>query len=284
MTRVLPIEREQLEEVGRFLHANLNPRISASDWTRSLTFRWATDPPNHGMRLLDGDRLVGVFCAIYSDQWIDGKLERVCNPHSWCVLEDFRSSSISLVLPLLKQPGYHFTMFTPNPKVAQIFQGLKFRNLDDRLLVFPNLPRLLPRGASQFVVGHDGPIETKLSGEDARAYAEHRSIPWLRFAAFGDGTQSCLVVYKRARWKRMPCARILHVSNPALFETRGGLVRHHLLVREGMPVSRIEARFLLSAPRFSYRLQRTQPKLVLSKSLRDGAVSDLYSELTALDV
>jgi hypothetical protein len=134
------------------------------------------------------------------------------------------------------------------------------------------------------VAGHNDAIETKLSGEDARAYAEHRSIPWLRFAAFGDGPQSCLVVYKRARWKRMPCARILHVSDPALFESHGQLLRHHLLVSEGIPVSRIEARFLRSAPRFSYRLQRMQPKLVLSKTLRDADVSDLYSELTALDV
>jgi hypothetical protein len=34
----------------------------------------------------------------------------------------------------------------------------------------------------------------------------------------------------------------------------------------------------------SYRMRRMQPKLVLTSTLNDSAVADLYSELVALDV
>ena len=125
--KVTPITAADLPAVGQFLHEHLNRRFTPERWIESLTHRWAAEVPNHGMQLRDSEQLVGVFCAIYSDQLIDGRIERFCNPHSWCVLESHRRHSIGLLLQLLRQKGYHFTMFTPNPKVAEVFRGLKFK-------------------------------------------------------------------------------------------------------------------------------------------------------------
>ena len=96
--KVTTIQEEHLPEVGQFLHENLNQRFSAERWISSLTHPWSAERPNLGMQLRDGDRLVGVFCAIYSDQVIDGKVERFCNPHSWCVLETHRRQGIGFAL------------------------------------------------------------------------------------------------------------------------------------------------------------------------------------------
>jgi hypothetical protein len=281
--RTTPIGAGDLPEVGRFLHENLNRKISPDAWAGSLSHRWAAEQPNHGMQLRDGERLVGVFCAIYSDQTVDGRIERFCNPHSWCVLNEYRNQSISLILPLLKQHGYQFTMYTPNPKVAEIFRGLKFRDLDDRLYYFPNLPSL--GGARGVFVESDATrIAGRLSGELARDFAAHRDIPWLRFVAFGRDDDVCLLIYKLDVVKKLPCARIIHLSDPAALQRYGAAVRHHLLTRHGLPASRIEARFVADAPSFSVLRQRLQPKLVLSKTLRDPQFRDIYSELAALDV
>lgn len=283
MSAVQPIEEHHLGEVGQFLHENLNRRIAADGWVASLTHRWAASQPNFGMQLRDGERLVGVFCAIYSDQLIDGRTEKFCNPHSWCVLSDYRTTSIGLVLQLLRQPGYHFTMFTPNPKVAKIFLGLRFRNLDDRLAYLPNLPWPWPRGG-RFLEPDPQRIPRHIDGVVLKEFHEHRGISWLNFAVFGRPGDVCLAIYKADRWKRLPCARILYLSDPGAMSRHGHVLRHHLLMDRGLMVTRIEGRFLSKIPRLCWRTRRMQPKLVLSRTLDDSRVRDIYSELVALDV
>ncbi len=284
MTQVVPIEQRDLPEVGQFLHENLNRRFTPESWSGSLTHPWTESRPNYGMQLRDGDHLVGVFCAIYSDQTVAGQTERFCNPHSWCVLDRHRNSGVGLVLQLLKQRGYHFTMYTPNPKVAEIFRGLRFRDLDPGLIYFPNLPSSSSCDRRSFVETQPARIEACLSGTMLSDFLAHRAIPWLSFVAFGRGDDACLAVYKRGRWKKLPCAMILHLSDAGAIKRHGHLLRHHLLVHRGLPVSRVETRFLSELPVLAHRELRTQPKLVLSSTLNDGHFSDLYSELVALDV
>ncbi|MCA0240627.1 MAG: hypothetical protein LCI02_07170 [Proteobacteria bacterium] len=277
---VQPIREADLPVVGEFLHQHLNRKIAAQTWSDSLRHRWAAAQPNHGMRLLTPEgRLVGVLCAVYSDQLIAGKLERFCNPHSWCVLDEFRHASINLVLAVIRQRDYHFTMFTPNPKVTQVFMGLRFRLLDDALLYFPNLPAL----GGGFVEARPERIAQHLEGAARAEFEAHRAIPWLRFVAFGPPGNACLAIYKRGRWKKMACAMISHLSDPASMARHGPLLRRHLLL-QGMPVSRIEARFVTAAPPLAYRTQRTQPKLALTRTLADAQIRDVYSELMALDI
>jgi len=282
--KVTPIEAEHLDEVGRFLHEHLSRRIAPATWVHSLSHRWSAEVPNHGMQLRDdAGRLVGAILAIYSDQAIDGRVERFCNPHSWCVLDEYRHASIGLALPLIRQPGYHFTMFTPNPKVAQVFLGLRFKVLDDALVYFPNLPRWPTRPGRGFVEARREHLASRLAGSAREEFEAHSTIPWLNFVAFGGDGDACLVIYKRARWKKMACAFISHVSHPAAMARHGGLLRAHLLGR-GMPVSRIEGRFLLELPPLAYRARRLQPKLALTRTLPDSQVRDVYSELMALDI
>jgi hypothetical protein len=279
-----PVLPEDIDAVGQFLHEHLNKRITPQTWAGSMRHRWAAEQPNHGMQLFnDQGQRVGALLAVYSDQLINGKTERFCNPHSWCVLDDYRHASISLVLGVIKQRGYQFTMFTPNPKVAQVFTGLRFKLLDDGLFYFPNLPRPWPAGAGSFVEARQDRIASRLQGAALAEFEAHRQIPWLRFVAFGKPGEACLVIYKVGRWKKMACARLVHVSDAALFARHGHLLRAHLLGR-GMPVARIESRFLDQAPPLAYRTRRLQPKLALTRNLADSQVRDVYSELMALDI
>jgi hypothetical protein len=275
------IQQEHLEEVGRFLHENLNRKISVQAWVNSLTHPWSDVRPNYGMQMRDGDRLVGVFCAIYSDQTVNGKSEKFCNPHTWCVLEDYRNHGISLVLSIIKQRGYHFTMLTPNPKVAEIFRSLKFKDLGKEIAYFPNLPAL--RFGQSIVESRPDAIAQHLSPAARRDYELHRDIPWLRFLAFGTPGDICLVVYKAGRWKRLPSARLLHVSDAAAFGRHLPLLRNHFL-RKGFATTSVETRMTAGVPRLAYRIQRRQGKLFMSSTLNDAQITDLYSELVSLDI
>jgi hypothetical protein len=281
---VTPIAEADLAEIGQFLEMNLNARIKARDWIASVSHPWSEQRPNFGMQLRDEGRLVGVFCAIYSTQTIGGRVEQFCNPHSWCVQQEYRNHGIGLVLALARQPGYHFTMLTPNPKVAEIFRHLGFRDLAEGISVFPNFPSLARLLGAPHATGDPVEIAALLPAAVRRDYELHRGIPWLAFVAIGPAEGACLVVYKRARWKRLPCARIIHVSDPAVLDQHLSALRHHLLMRHGLLVSRVESRFLASLPTGSFRQQRTQAKLFKSRTLTDSQITDLYSELASLDV
>ena len=281
---VAAIQQPDLAAAGRFLHENLARRITPEAWVTSLSQGWAVAQPNYGMQLHDGDQLVGVICAVYSDQQINGQIEHFCNPHSWCVKPEYRHASMSLLLPLVKQRGYHFTMFTPNPKVTQVFMGLRFRLLDDGLLYTANLPTLWPQRRGGFVEHRVAHIAARLRGVALGEFDAHRQIPWLRFVAFGVPGDACLVIYKPGRWKKLRCAEILHVSDAGAMARHGHLLRHHLLTARATPVSRVEARFVTQVPWPSLRSRRTQAKLVLSRTLADSQIRDVYSELMALDL
>ncbi|WP_088283350.1 hypothetical protein [Ideonella sp. A 288] len=282
--KVSPIQPEHLKAVGQFLHEHLNQRFSAERWISSLTHPWAAQRPNLGMQLHDGDQLVGVFCAIYSDQVIDGRVEHFCNPHSWCVLESHRRHGIGLLLNLIKQPGYHFTMFTPNPTVTQVFRGLKFKDLDDRRCRCINLPSLRALRPGAFAESRRDQVARRLAGQDLVDFEAHRSIPWLEFAVFGAGQDLCWVIYKPTQWKRLRSAWIMHISDRNAFDRHNALLRSHLLLAHGFATLSIESRWLSKVPALALSDPRTQPKLFLSKTLGDAQIRDVYSELMSLDV
>jgi len=280
-TNVSPIAREDLPAVGHFLNEQLNRRISPEQWVASVSHDWAEVRPNFGVKLTDGERLVGVFLAIYSDQSIRGRTERVCNPHTWCVLKEYRSKAVGLAAALVKQPGYHFSMLTPNPNVDAVFRFMKFRELDARLSIFPNVPS--PSGAR--VVAGDDAIRATLRDETLRDYERHADIPWLRHAVLeAPNGGRCWIVHKPRIWKKLPCADLLHVSDPEMFRSCLPALRTYLLLRCRMVWTRVETRFIGEPPPWSITRTRTQPKLFLSKTLGDGDVRDIYSELVSLDL
>ena len=281
---VTPIQESDLPEIGRFLHENLNRRFTPAAWIGSLTHPWCESRPNFGMQLRDGAELVGVLCAIYSDQHIDGRLEKFCNPHSWCVLDAHRSQGISLVMAMIRQRGYHFTMLTPNPSVAQIFRHLKFKDLATGIVVFPNRPALAALLPGRIIEADHERIAAVCNAEVRRDFELHRSIPWLRFLAFGVPGEICLVIYKTMVWKRLPSARILHISDPLAFMRHRSLLQHRLLLHDRLVFSYVESRFLRAQPRFAWHETRTQGKLFSSPTLQDAQIREIYTELMSLDV
>ena len=126
-------------------------------------------------------------------------------------------------------------------------------------------------------------IAAALAPEDAKVLRDHRDLPWLRHAAIGRSGAFCHVVWKPDRLKRLPGARVLAISDPELF------LRHRLafgthLLRRGLLYTRVESRLLPRLPRGAKEMSGFRSKVFRSDTLTESDISNLYSEIVALDL
>lgn len=275
-----PITSATLPDFAAFLASHMPVKRSAAQWVAGLSTQWAAPRPNYGFLLRDQGAVVGGIGAFYAERTIRGQPERFCNITSWCVLDSHRRYSMQLAMALVGQAGYHFTDFSPTKVVAGSLQFLKFRALDPDVVVVPNLPGL-PFGAR--VLSAPAQVERVLSGALADVWRDHAAFPWLKQLIVGEAGDWCHVIYKRARFKGLPCATIVHVSDSRLFQQWLGRVSGYFFWR-GMASTHIEKRRLGQLPPLARVRTGFNPKQYLSPTLGPDDIDYLYSESVALDL
>ena len=277
------IDDDSLNEFCQFLYQNLSKERTVEQWMAAFQHPWASDRPNHGFMLLDQGTIVGGIGAIYSEQTIEGKAERFCNITSWCVLDAYRTHSMRLAIAICEQEGYHFTDFTPTEVVGGVLQFLKFKPLDERVIILPNWPGL-GGGAKIDLLIDQNEIEAALTADELRVYRDHRELPWLNHWVVGEPGAYCYLQFKSNSWKNLPCATILYSSDAQLFSRYWSIISHHFLLKKHYLISRIERRFLIHRPLISLELSGYRNKVFRSPSLAAEQIRYIYSELVALDL
>jgi hypothetical protein len=275
-----PITDASLPEFAAFLHAHLNSAFSPETWEAAFRTQWMADPPNYGFLLRDQGQVVGGIGAFYAERPVNGETERFCNITSWCVLDAYRQQSMRLAVTMISQEGFHFTDFSPTKVVAGTLQFLKFKPLDDRQAVIFNVPGW-PAGSR--VIDRADELRAALSGGTLATYLDHAQFPWLKHLAIGQGSEWCYLIYKHEVFKGLPAARIIHFSDPSLFERYLGGLRNYLLLK-GYATTHVECRRLNRQPWFSKIRSGFNPKVFLSPSLAEQDIDYLYSESITLDV
>jgi hypothetical protein len=283
--RVRPITDGDVGAVGRFLHAHLNPRVTAEAWARATDVPWAADAPNHGFFLVDDardDDVVGAHLAFYSTRAIDGQTERFCNLGAWCVLPEYRIHGLRLLKALLAQPGYHFTDLSPSGNVVEINTRLKFAFLDTTTALVPNLP--WPTVPGRGVVTDDrAAIENALAGEERRRFRDHARLPAARHVLLVHDGRPCWVMFRKDRRKGLPVfASILYVSDPEVLRAMARPFGRHLLVRHGALATLAELDVVKHRPRPSVLLRSPRRKMYRSSRLGPKEIDYLYSELVCV--
>ena len=281
---VEPIRNEDLAGFCTFLSENLSRERSAEEWAKAFTQGWYPGKPNNGFLIRHEGRIVGGIGAIYAERRVRGRPERFCNITSWCVLDAFRAQSMRLAMALTGQSGFHFTDLTPTEVVSRTLQFLKFKPMNERQAIWPNLPRPFAALAGVRVVTVPEEITRVLSIDDARAYRDHRHLAWLEHLAVGRMDAWCYVVWKRTRLKGVMGAHILALSDPETFLRYHGALGSHLLVHYGLLYTRVESRLLPRLPRLRIELSGYRNKVFRSETLTAADMSNLYSELVALDL
>ena len=254
-----PITDADIAEVADFLRANMNPEVP---WARACVPPWKVDAPNHGFMLRDGQRVVGVQLAFYSERLVAGRAERFCNLGAWCVLPEFRFHSMRLIMAVLAQDGYHFTSFTPIDRTRAILAWLKFRPLDTSAALIPNLPWPTLPGRTRISAEPDV-IERTLAGAELELYRDHAQALAVHHHVLIRGQDSCYVMYREARSRGLLYAVLLHVSNPDLFHRALLPLTRHLLLRHRLVATLGELRIIGHRPRLSVKLN-AWPKMYRS--------------------
>lgn len=278
-----PIRDSDLPAFCQFLTEHLSSARSAGQWAQAFRQEWGVARPNSGFVVRDQGRIVGGIGAIYAERVIRGRPERFCNITSWCVLDAYRTQSMRLAMAVVSQPGYHFTDLTPTEVVSKTLQFLKFKPMNERQAVWPNLPWPFSRLAGVRVIADPNGIEAALSASDARVYRHHRHLPWLRHAAVGRPGAYCHIVWKPNRLRGIPGAMVLAFSDAGLFLRYRRALGAHLLW-QGSLYTRVESRLLHRVPRLSRELAGFRKKVFRSDTLSEADISNLYSEIVALDL
>jgi hypothetical protein len=279
-----PIRDEDLPEFCRFLCENLSRERSAEEWAKAIAQDWCPSKPNNGFLIRHEGRIVGGIGAIYAERPVHGRLERFCNITSWCVLDAFRAQSMRLAMAVAAQPGFHFTDLTPTEVVSKTLQFLKFKPMNERHAIWPNLPWPLVRLGGIRVLSDPAQIGRLLAPDDAKAYRDHCHLPWLRHLAVGLTDAWCYVVWKRTRLKGITGAIIIALSDAELFLRYRLALGSYLLVHHGLLYTRVESRLLPRLPTLCIELSGYRSKVFKSDTLTAADMSNLYSELVALDL
>jgi hypothetical protein len=271
-----------VHRVAEFLHCNLNPRVSVDHWARAADAPWEIERPNAGFMLLDGDEVVGVQLAFYSERSIDGRCERFCNLGAWCVLPGYRFHSLWLLRAALAQEGFHFTDLSPSGNVVDVNSRLDFRFLDTLTILVPNLP--WPSLPGRTVISSDPAlIERTLTGTELQLYRDHAGAGAARHLVLIRDGEFCYVIFRRDRWKRVRLfVSVLHVSNPRLFRELARPLSRHLLLRHGALATLAEPRVAGYRPRQGFAIRSPRRKMFRSADLDPAKVDYLYSELVCV--
>ena len=277
---VKPITDADIRTVAEFLHLEMSAALSAADWHRAMTPPWDVEQPNHGYFLHENGRVVGAYLALYSERMIDGRPRRICNLGTWCVADEHRATGLRLLRSLLRQRGYSFTDLSPIPNVVALNTRLGFAQLDTKTALVTNIPWPV-RSRGVRVVDTPNEIDGLLRGRDQTIYRDHAATP-VHHVVLARGDQSCHVMFRRNRYKRLPVATILYVGNPDLFRDCAPHLYRYLLLRRGIPATLVEVRLV------GHRQARSvmvpgRPKMYLSEDLEPAQIDYLYSEMTCLE-
>lgn len=277
---VRTIASGDLPAVGEFLHQHLNTRLSPGTWAAALHPGWSSPGPGHGVALWDGERLVGVYAAFYSERTIAGRSERFCNLAAWCVLDEHRAQGLRLVRAMLSQPGYTFTDLSPSGNVVALNERLGFVRLDTSGALVLNTPSVPRRGVR--LVTDPAAIETLLDGEELQIYRDHAAAAATHHLVLVADGRACHVMWRRVTRKNLRAfAALLHISDRGLFRDVGGHAYGYLLARHGIPFTLVERRTVGVVPRLSVAVMG-RPKMMRSSTVAPVDVDDLYSELTCV--
>lgn len=277
--RIVPLTVADVTTVARFLHAQLNPRLSVHEWARSIVPPWPDPGPHHGLGLWDGDLLVGVYLAFWSKRRIAGEELLFCNLAAWAVLDDYRVDSLRLVRALLRSGADVYTDLSPSGSVVAITERLGFQRLDTTTSLRLNLPSPPRRGFE--VVTDASHIAAELQGMDAEVFNDHRDAVAAQHILLRVHGRPCYVIYRNVRRKRLPLfAAIVHVSDPEVFAAGVDALGAHLFAG-GTPLLLAEHR-IVGGRLSRARIMAGRPKFARSAVLDVAHVDDLYSEITCV--
>ncbi len=274
------------EDAYPLLHRFRNPSMGREDWRRMLfAYPWPAGDEPRGYIMYDEGVAVGFIGTIFSVRVVHGRRERFANVSSWIVLESHRSSSLTLLAPILRLKSHTVVNTTPSPAAYEIFTACGYQQLEDRVLLLPPLatPRELLglRHASMTTVPEE--VRADLAGEERRYFDDHQRSR-AGHILLRRGGRCCWAVATPMRFKRvLRFALVQHASDWQLLWECLALAKWGFFKALGIPALAVDSRFAEGqsvGPALKVRQRRLYRPA--RRDIGPRCVDGLYSELMGL--
>ncbi len=237
----------------------------------------------------DTGKVVGFLGYAYSRRSFDSQVIRFCNMHSWIVEEKYRSSSISLLLPLIKDREITITNFSPTTTVQDICIRLGFETFDTTVHIIPAFYAFLgfPKKRSVSLL-YDTNRITECSNRSVGEFIKYHSLPHHRHALIKSSGDYCYVMMNRTMKKvgpvKLPFLRVHHLSNPKIFVNNLYYFLYRVAIREKV-VGLLVSEYLLRNNTIRHALCRGSSKGLyrLSETWHLENIDALYTEMTQMN-
>ena len=267
---------EDFERVCPLLR-QLTSRLEAEDWKHLFENLWREREFRPGLLLESGDEVVGFIATIYKHRTEAGGGALTCNLSSWIVKDAFRSSSILLLLPLLRQKNVVYTSFSSNDVSYEVYRRLGFEDDERRAQVLYPFPS--PRARDYRIETDRQRIEARLDAEHQRIDRDHSRLKARRVLIQRRTGESCWCL-AGVRAGKM---KLYYASDPQFVRRHVQDFRWQLMRRFRVTQLQIGGNIIGdSKPFLSRRKNYRHPHQV--KGAGNQSVDRLYSELLLLDM
>jgi hypothetical protein len=283
-SQVIRITADLLRDACQLLHDEFSSDISVETWMSQFQYPWLREKPDYGVALFrPNEGIVGVFIAIYSDQMIDGKVERFCNVGSWYVKPRYRGEGIRLLRALMKIKNQTLTSFSTIPDTVKIGCALGWKKLDEHVYLIPNFG-FFPGARKLRVLTSFDEIFATVDERHKQIMSDHgRRIP-ARYVLVTDGNSWCFSVHKKQARRGIEFTVPIYLSDRILFRR---WIAHFLSAYrslDGCWMTLCPPRFLPNPPAIRVRLAEPAPAIFKSKGVAPEDVTELYTETMTLPV
>ncbi|WP_252178065.1 GNAT family N-acetyltransferase [Endozoicomonas sp. 4G] len=265
---------EDFAQVYPLLRQLNSTRFTEAIWKRLFTNLWGQENWSPGYVLDTGEKIVGFLGGFYSEETIEGQRQVICNLTAWVVDEDYRSSSMMLLMPFLRKKSVVLTSLTSSPEAYAVYKKLGFKDLDTSARVIYPWPSFM--GAVELVTEPEK-VRKLLNEQDRRCFDAHLSLDVWQYA-IRKGNRVCYLLITR----RLNRAHIHRVGDIELFRETIGQASRPLCKAMSVRGLQVDERFLAGKKLLLSRSKQfSQPKQYKG-SISAGGVNASYSELVVL--
>lgn len=277
-SQLVRITDDLLPATCEFLHRELNGDISVEGWKSLLRYPWLQPNSDYGVALVrPNEGIVGVLAAVYSEQIIEGRVERFANLAHWCVKPAFRKESLRLMKAMMAQKELTLTGFSPIREVAKIVCGLGWKKLDDHVYLIPNVGVSFATRKPRVLTSFDE-IFAIVDERHKRIMSDHGKESRGRYVLVADGSRWCLSIHTIETRKGVALSIPIYLSDYGLFRRWLALFLRTYRSLDGCWATLCQPRFLPSRPAIALRLVEPRPHVFRSTSVVPASVTALYSD------
>lgn len=282
MVSLQKIEPSRFPEIYSLLREH-NPRVSEDNWRKLFSYQWNQPSSYCGYGLFDEENAVGFLGLIFSQRHIAKQKELFCNLTTWVVKPNYRSHSLSLMMPVMRLSDYTITDLSATDGVAKISQRLGFQTLDTAVRVL--FPYSMTATEKVQLYSDNEIAVLPLEATEPAVFADHQPYANCHQLVLQTRQGYCHVLYTLNSHPILSYCHIQSISNAPLFERYQAAIRRRITRDTGIPLIVIDSRLVASIKLpFSHQLPLDTPRLYRSQRLQPAQIDNAYSELILLDL